>query len=82
MHRGHGSRLVQGLMEAAGVLGASSHSLRRSHAHRLRDQGADLMVIKVQLGHSSISVTEKYMAVYPREQRETVARLQLGHKAA
>lgn len=67
-----GSRLIDTLMEKAGIRGASSHSLRRTHATRLRDNTADLQSIKAQLGHSSIAITERYMEVYPHRQRADV----------
>jgi integrase/recombinase XerD len=73
-----GSQLVEQLMLRAGVLGASSHSLRRTHATGLRDQGADLLVVRAQLGHSSIAVTERYLQFFPAEQRESVRKLKLG----
>lgn len=71
------SRLVDGLMGAAGVFGASSHSLRRSHANGLRRQGTDIMVISHQLGHASIEVTGRYLQLSPAEHKEQVERLKL-----
>lgn len=72
-----GSQLVEQLMSKCGIVGASSHSLRRTHATGLRDQKADLQVVKTQLGHSSIQVTETYLAFYPHRHREQVAGLTL-----
>jgi integrase/recombinase XerD len=72
-----GSQLVEQLMARAGIYGASSHSLRRTHATGLRDQGADLQVVKTQLGHSGIQVTETYLEFYPRRHREQVESLTL-----
>jgi integrase/recombinase XerD len=70
-----GSRLVENLLASAGIRGATSHSLRRTHATRLRDNHADVQSIKAQLGHSSIAITERYMEVYPHRQRDDVAGL-------
>lgn len=72
-----GSQLIEQAMLKAGIYGASSHSLRRSHATGLRDQGADLQVVKTQLGHSGIQVTEAYLEFYPRRHREQVESLRL-----
>ena len=73
----HGSQLVEQLMMRAGVRGASSHSLRRTHAQALRAQHADLEVIKAQMGHSSIAVTERYLSQYPLNHQAHVERLVL-----
>jgi len=71
--------LVKDLMVQAGITGASSHSLRRTHATRLRDTtDADLVLIKAQLGHSSLVVTERYLEVTPARHREIVRELKLG----
>lgn len=72
-----GSQLIEQLMLKAGIFGASSHSLRRTHATGLRDQGADIQVVKTQLGHSGIQVTETYLEFYPRRHREQVESLRL-----
>jgi integrase/recombinase XerD len=73
-----GSQLVEQLMLRCGVRGASSHSLRRSHASGLRDQGSDLLIARAQLGHASIATTDVYLQAYPRQQREEVKRLKLS----
>ena len=63
------------MFEEAGVANASSHSLRRTHANTLRRKGADLKLIKEQLGHSSLAVTDRYFAVDPVEMHEVVGQL-------
>ena len=78
--RGHiksGSQLVEQLMRRCGICGASSHSLRRTHATGLREQGSDLLIARAQLGHSTIATTELYLQVFQRHQREEVKRLKL-----
>lgn len=70
-----GSRYVQEIFQRCGVTGASSHSLRRTHANGLRLQGSDILVIKQQLGHSSIQTTEEYLELMPAEQPQEVERL-------
>jgi len=77
-HIKSGSQLVEQLMLRCGIHGASSHSLRRTHASGLRDQGSDLLVARAQLGHASIATTERYLQFYPAQHREEVKRLQLS----
>lgn len=70
-------QLVAQLMAQVGIANASSHSLRRTHACGLRDRaGADLLVIRQQLGHSSIAVTQIYLARTPADHRERVRGLE------
>lgn len=77
-HIKSGSQLVEQLMLRCGIRGASSHSLRRTHATGLRDQGSDLLIARAQLGHASIATTEIYLQAYPCQQREEVRRLKLS----
>ena len=75
LNANYGVRLFAKLFRLAGIEGASSHSCRRTHANGLRKAGADLLVIKTQLGHSNLSVTERYLEASPEEHREALARL-------
>jgi site-specific recombinase XerD len=54
------------------VANASSHSLRRTHANTLRRNGADLMIIKEQLGHASLAITQRYFETDPMEVQAAV----------
>jgi len=65
-------KLLTRLFTQAGIPNASSHSLRRTHANALRRQGVDLKVIQEQLGHSSLSTTERYFVVDPLEKQRAV----------
>ncbi len=67
--------LLKRMFDDAGVANASSHSLRRTHANTLRRNGADLMIIKEQLGHSSLATTQRYFAADPLEVQTAVDRL-------
>ena len=51
------------------------HDLRHTFATWLGQSGAPLEVIRDQLGHSSIAVTQKYRHVVQREVREALQRL-------
>jgi integrase/recombinase XerD len=66
---------VRGLLMAAGIEGATSHSLRRTHANTLRRQGLDLIVIQGQLGHASLSTTAVYMGASQVERSAAIARV-------
>lgn len=70
-----GAKVMARLFKLAAVSGASSHSLRRTHANALRRAGVDLKVIQEQLGHASLAITERYFEVDPLEKRAAVARL-------
>jgi len=52
-----------------------SHGLRHTHATELRREGTDVMIIRDQLGHSSIGVTQRYLEhLEPREVVEAMQR--------
>jgi len=50
----------------------------RAYANGLRRQGVDLSTIQVQLGHSDLSVTTRYLAVSPAEHAASVMKLKWG----
>ena len=61
--------------EAAGIEHFRWHDLRHTFATWLGQSGAPLEVIRDQLGHSSISVTQKYRHVIQGEVRAALHRL-------
>jgi site-specific recombinase XerD len=66
----------------ANVAAIRWHDLRHTFATRLGRSGADLSVIREALGHSSISVTQKYRHVVSGEVGAALARLpQLAAKS-
>lgn len=75
MHPNVATHLVETLLKRAAIVHASSHSMRRTHANTLRRNGADLMLIKEQLGHHSLQVTQRYFQVDPIEAATVVGKL-------
>ncbi len=51
------------------------HDLRHSAAAFMIDEGAHLELVRQQLGHSSITVTQKYAHLYPSATEDLAARL-------
>lgn len=51
----------------AGIEGVSCHWFRHSHASHALDHGASLQLVKDSLGHSSVTVTERYLHAKPSD---------------
>ncbi|MFK5948977.1 MAG: site-specific integrase [Methylococcales bacterium] len=49
----------------AGIVGASSHSGRRTYATRLIENGVDIKAVSTLMGHASISMTAEYVHTSP-----------------
>lgn len=60
-------RIVKAAGEAIGIPDVSPHWLRHSHASHALDRGATIATVKETLGHSNISVTNKYVHAKPNE---------------
>jgi integrase/recombinase XerD len=58
-------RLFNQLYKQAGIVGASSHSGRRTFATRLIERGVDIKAVSRLMGHSSISMTAQYVEDNP-----------------
>jgi len=54
------------------------HDLRHDFASRLVQAGVDIYEVKDLLGHSSITLTERYAHLAPHKKRAAVALLELG----
>lgn len=60
------------VLQRARVRGGSPHVLRHSFASRLVQRGATLYRVKLLLGHSSLSMTERYSHLAMTDLAETV----------
>jgi len=61
----------------AGIDHYRIHDLRHTFASHMVLNGADLMVVRDILGHSSVKTTEIYAHLYPSRHHEAIARLNL-----
>ena len=55
--------LIKRLYERVGIVGASSHSGRRTFITKLATSGVSVRVIAEAVGHSSIATTQRYIDV-------------------
>ena len=75
LHPRSAIRMFSQMCQVAGISGASTHSMRRTHANALRRRGIDLKIIQEQLGHASLATTERYFFVDPLEKAKAIADL-------
>lgn len=65
-------RMFENTFANAGIKGASSHSMRRTFITTLHRNGTKIKVIARLAGHSSISVTDRYIDISEDEITEAV----------
>jgi len=65
--------LFKGMYKSAGIVGAKSHSGRRSFATKLIERGYDIKSVSILMGHASITMTEKYFSANPYKLSDMVA---------
>jgi integrase/recombinase XerD len=57
------TQLLQRIYARAGLVGATSHSGRRSYLTKLADKGVSVFVLAQLAGHRHISTTQRYVSV-------------------
>lgn len=67
--------VVKKVAKKAGLQKVYPHKLRHSAATFMRDSGMDLLDIKEQLGHSSISTTEGYIDANVTKRKQGMSRM-------
>jgi site-specific recombinase XerD len=75
MNTRHVFRIVREAGKRAGIKDLHPHILRHSYASNLRTKGADLLLIKEALGHSSVMTTEIYAHINDGQYREKLKSL-------
>ncbi len=60
------------MYKGAGIMGASSHSSRRSFITKLSEMGVSVRVLMDLAGHRSLAVTQKYIESNPKLMRSAV----------
>ena len=63
-------KLFETMYRKAGLVGASSHSGRRTFATRLNESGVDIKTLSVLMGHSSIAMTASYILENPERMKK------------
>jgi integrase len=62
-------------MKRAGIIDAHFHDLRRTFATHLKDKGIPIHTMTKLLGHSSIAMTERYLATHDKILLDSVAKI-------
>jgi integrase/recombinase XerD len=57
------TQLLKRLYERVGIVGASSHSMRRTFITKLATSGVSVRVIAELVGHKSIQTTQRYIDI-------------------
>jgi len=57
------TQLLQRIYARAGIVGATSHSGRRSYLTKLADKGVSVFVLAQLAGHQHVSTTQRYVSV-------------------
>ena len=62
-------KALRGVCAELDIVGASTHSLRRSALTAASDKGAPIRVIQLLAGHSSLELTQRYIDVKDEAKR-------------
>jgi len=65
-------RAFKSACRRAGISNLRFHDLRHTFATRLVERGVDLITVKELLGHSSVTITERYTHSFGEQKRKAV----------
>ncbi len=68
-------RILKVACERVGIVGASTHSFRRTALTRLHKQGVPLRIIQTISGHKSLATLQKYLEVTEEEKEQAISLL-------
>ena len=66
------SQLITHIYQAAGIIGATSHSCRRSFITNLAHKGVSVRILAELAAHSSITTTQRYIDINDKQLRAAV----------
>ncbi len=67
-------KLFEGIYKKCGLIGASSHTGRRTFCTRLIEDGTDIKTVSILMGHSHVSMTAKYIEANPIRMKRVISR--------
>ena len=70
-------RILARLVATAGISPLTPHDLRRTAATRLYESERDIEAVRVWLGHTNVSTTQRYLRLDPTGHAAAVARLKV-----
>ncbi|MDJ1185872.1 tyrosine-type recombinase/integrase [Roseofilum casamattae] len=75
IHPDSASRVFRKACQRVGIVGASTHSFRRTALTRMSDAGIPLRVIQEVSGHRNLEQLQRYLEVHPDQVRGAVSAL-------
>jgi len=77
VHPDSASRVFRKACKRVGIVGASTHSFRRTALTRMSDAGIPLRVIQEISGHRNLEQLQRYLEVHPDQVRGAVSALSM-----
>lgn len=77
MSRGSADRIFRGACERAGVIGASTHSFRRTALTIMSKSGVPIRHIQEISGHGDLGTLQRYLEVTPDEVKAAISTIRL-----
>lgn len=77
IHVDSAARIFRKACASVGIVGASTHSFRRTALTQMSDTGIPLRIIQEVSGHRNLSQLQKYLEVRPEQVRGAIASLSM-----